>query len=336
MDRYDRQMRVAEIGHSGQQKIKASRILIVGVGAIGSHVADTLVRMGVEDIVLIDRDFVELTNLQRQTLFTEEDVAERLPKAVAAKIHLKKINHHVAITAVVDELTEAWLTAQLTQNQRTFIFDCTDNFAVRRLINQVCLLHHIPWIFASCAGNFANVLPIVPGETACLTCLIGELPQVNEASCELIGVNGALLPMLAGIVTALFVRMIVDQTFKAGNYYQLDAWHLSTTRFQVPKRTHCSTCGDGAKPQTAMFSDQPIVLCGRETVQFRLPDRQAADFQLLQQRLTAEKRPFRQNPYLISFHYDDLTFSVFQNGRVLLHGTSDLHQAKKAYHYFFE
>ncbi|WP_099223146.1 ThiF family adenylyltransferase [Listeria costaricensis] len=336
MNRYDRQTRVAEIGHSGQQKIMAARALIIGVGAIGSHVADALVRMGVEDIVLIDRDFVELTNLQRQTLFTEEDAHYKLPKAIAAKAHLEKINQQVSIDAFVDEVTIDFLTEQLTQNQRTFVFDCTDNFATRRLINEVCLLHHTPWIFASCAGNFANVLPIMPGKTACLTCLIGEVPQVNEASCELIGVNGALLPMLAGVITALFVRMTVDDTFEAGDYYQLDAWQLTTAKFKIPKRADCSTCGDEAKPRAVAFSDQPVVLCGRETVQFRLPDRQAADFQLLTERLIREGRPFSKNPYLICFQYHDFTFSIFQNGRVLLHGTSDLHQAKKAYHYFFE
>ncbi|WP_163652462.1 ThiF family adenylyltransferase [Listeria sp. PSOL-1] len=333
MNRYDRQIRVKEIGLAGQEKLAQATILIVGVGATGSYAAEILARMGVHKLILIDRDFVELSNLQRQSLFTEADVAMKLPKAYAAKEHLQEINHEIAITAIVDEATME--TLSLLKNEVTAVLDCTDNFSTRRMLNDFCLEFEIPWVFTSCAGNFANVMPILPNKSACLTCLIGETPQTNEASCDIIGVNGALIPILAGFQVSLLMRMLIDPSFKYNLYYQLDNWQMTFQKLNVLKRSDCPSCGLNRKKRAINFFDQPTSLCGRDTVQFRLQEGAEADFKEIKRLLNKEQILFTENPFILTFSYQNYQFSIFKNGRVYLHGTSDLLQAKKIYQHFF-
>lgn len=328
MERYDRQMRVAQIGKSGQKVLQASSILIIGVGAIGTYAAEIATRMGFGRLILVDRDFVELSNLQRQTLFTEEDATQKEAKAWAAAKALRAINQDIQIEFLVDDANAVSLLPYAGNVDA--VLDCTDNFATRRFLNQWCLEQRIPWIFASCAGTFANVMPIIPGETACLHCLMEKMPLFNETSCDIIGVHGALIPMLAGLQVSLLTKLLLGERHTA--YYQLDNWEMTFQKFGVTRNLDCAVCVHGEKSET-VFSKQPMLLCGRDTVQFQIGS--AIHFDEFEKVLRRQDIMSNANRFVLTFTFQDYDFTVFQNGRVLVHGTDDLMVAKKQYQHFF-
>ncbi|EIZ4075144.1 ThiF family adenylyltransferase [Listeria monocytogenes] len=331
MERYDRQMRVKNIGKVGQEKLLTKTILIVGIGAIGSYAAEICARMGFGKLILIDRDYVELSNLQRQSLFTEQDALDKQAKAYAASKALQLINSDITIEYIVDDANITSLTPYV--GTIDYILDCTDNFMTRDFLNQFCFTHQIPWIFTSCAGNYANLMPIIPPDSACLHCLLGDIPQTNAASCDIIGVDGALIPIIAGMQVSLLTQMIINPDFKANVYYQLDNWQFSFRTIEVKKRHDCLGFTTGKVLSEVPFSEQTVALCGRDTVQFRLPNR--SNYREIKQLLAEQKIPYTENPALLSFHHEKFQFVIFKNGRVLLHGTENVTEAKKIYHLFF-
>ncbi|EUJ48389.1 ThiF family adenylyltransferase [Paenilisteria rocourtiae] len=328
MERYDRQMRVAQIGKKGQEILRTSTVLIVGIGAIGTYAAEIATRMGFGRLILADRDFVELSNLQRQTLFTEQDAMQKEAKAWAAAKALRAINQDIQIDFLVDDANGQSLLP--FAGNLDAVLDCTDNFATRQFLNQWCLEQQIPWIFASCAGTFANVMPIIPGETACLHCLMEKMPLFNETSCDIVGVHGALIPMLAGLQVSLLTKSLLGE--RHTNYYQLDNWEMTFQKFGVTRNPDCAVCVHKKKLDTT-FSKQPMLLCGRDTVQFQIGT--AIDFKELQAVLGQQEIPTNVNRFVLTFHFQGYDFTVFQNGRVLVHGTNDLMIAKKQYQHFF-
>ncbi|EAE6207073.1 ThiF family adenylyltransferase [Listeria innocua] len=331
MERYDRQMRVANIGEIGQEKLLSKTILIVGVGAIGSYAAEICARMGFGKLILIDRDYVELSNLQRQSLYTELDALEKQAKAYAAQKALLLINSEIEVEYIVDDANMTSLTP--FAKKIDYILDCTDNFMTRDFLNQFCFIHQIPWIFTSCAGNYANLMPIIPPETACLHCLLGDIPQTNAASCDIVGVDGALIPIVAGMQVSLLTQMILNPDFTANTYYQIDNWQLNFQSLVVKKRPHCKGCSPEKVRSEVPFSKQTIALCGRDTVQFHLQNK--SNYREIKQRLAEQKMLYTENPALLSFNYEKYQFVIFKNGRVLLHGTENLAEAKKIYQLFF-
>lgn len=331
LERYDRQMRVKNIGKAGQEKLLAKTILIVGVGAIGSYAAEICARMGFGKLILIDRDYVELSNLQRQSLFTEQDALNKQAKAYAASKALRMINSDIEIEYMVDDANVTSLTPYV--GNIDYILDCTDNFMTREFLNQFCFTHQIPWIFTSCAGNYANLMPIIPPDSACLHCLLGDIPQTNAASCDVIGVDGALIPIVAGMQVSLLTQMIISPDFHANTYYQLDNWQFTFRSLEIKKHPDCPSCTTGKAISEVPFSEQTIALCGRDTVQFRLPNK--SNYREIKQLLTERKIMYNENPALLSFHYEKFQFVIFKNGRVLLHGTENITEAKKIYHLFF-
>ncbi|MBC1937323.1 molybdopterin biosynthesis protein MoeB [Listeria grandensis] len=328
MERYDRQMRVAQIGKTGQETLQASTVLIVGVGAIGTYAAEIAARMGIGRLILVDRDFVELSNLQRQTLFTEQDAMQKEAKAWAAAKALRAINRDVQIDFLVDDANPQSLLPFAGNVDAAL--DCTDNFATRRFLNQWCLDQRVPWVFASCAGTFANVMPIIPDETACLHCLMEKMPLFNEASCDIIGVHGALIPMLAGLQVSLLTKLLLGE--RSAKYYQMDNWEMTFQAFGVKRNPDCAVCVRGEKAEI-LFSKQPVLLCGRDTVQFQIGS--AIDFRELEMVLQNQDIIFQTNRFVLTFCFQGYDFTVFQNGRVLVHGTDDLMIAKKQYQHFF-
>ncbi|WP_036077567.1 ThiF family adenylyltransferase [Listeria cornellensis] len=328
MERYDRQMRVAQIGKTGQETVQASTILIIGVGAIGTYAAEIAARMGFGRLILVDRDFVELSNLQRQTLFTEQDAMQKEAKAWAAAKALRAINRDIKVDFLVDDANRQSLSAYAGTVDA--VLDCTDNFATRRFLNQWCLEQQVPWVFASCAGTFANVMPIIPGETACLHCLMEKMPLFNETSCDIIGVHGALIPMLAGLQVSLLTKLLLGE--RSAKYYQMDNWEMTFQAFGVTRNPDCAVCVRGEKAEIS-FSKQPVLLCGRDTVQFQIGA--AIDFRELEMVLQNQDIIFQTNRFVLTFTFQGYDFTVFQNGRVLVHGTADLVVAKKQYQHFF-
>lgn len=331
LERYDRQMRVANIGKIGQEKLLSKTILIVGVGAIGSYAAEICARMGFGKLILIDRDYVELSNLQRQSLYTELDALEKQAKAHAAQKALLLINSEIEVEYIVDDANMTSLTP--FAKKIDYILDCTDNFMTRDFLNQFCFIHQIPWIFTSCAGNYANLMPIIPPDSACLHCLLGDIPQTNAASCDIVGVDGALIPIVAGMQVSLLTQMILNPDFTANTYYQIDNWQLNFQPLTVKKRAHCTGCSAEKVRSEVPFSKQTIALCGRDTVQFHLQNK--SNYREIKQRLAEQKMLYTENPALLSFNYEKYQFVIFKNGRVLLHGTENLAEAKKIYQLFF-
>ncbi|MBO9164125.1 ThiF family adenylyltransferase [Lactiplantibacillus pentosus] len=327
LNRYDRQERVAAIGAAGQAKISAATILIAGVGALGSYAAEQLVRSGVGHLILVDPDTVSLTNLQRQTLFTEADVQQRALKVDAAKRHLLAINHQVEITTMPTSLSGDLL------QETTFdlVLDCLDNYGARILLNRAALVRNFDYIFASCAGTFGSVMPIQARQHACLNCVYPNLAELQQTDCDLLGVNTALVPIIAGLQVSLALHYLVDaSTVNFDQLTTVDNWQLSQQAFRVRKNPACPTCQrtdwDLTEPA---IPNQVQVLCGTETYQGRLnsrPQLAAISDWLVDRQLTVNA-----HASFVSFTAEDKTVSIFKNGKVLLYGLPDITAATQLF-----
>ena len=197
-DRYSRQTRFAPIGEAGQQKLASSRVLLVGIGALGTVAADLLVRAGVGFVRLIDRDFVELSNLQRQSLFDEDDIRRNLPKAAAAEAKLRRINSSVQIEAMVEDVNPSNVEDFIQDVD--LVLDALDNFETRFVINDACAKHRKPWIYTAAVGSYGLVMPVIPGATPCLRCLLGnQQPLLQVIAClqDLVWTSDQLCAMLS-------------------------------------------------------------------------------------------------------------------------------------------
>ncbi|WP_240374099.1 ThiF family adenylyltransferase [Bacillus piscicola] len=333
--RYSRQILVPSIGTAGQQKLQETSILIIGGGALGSHTAEMCARMGIGSITIIDRDYVELSNLQRQTLFTEQDVAHKEAKAYALENHVKAINSSIEVKGIVADLTKNEITHFV--RSADIVLDCTDNFDIRFLINDACILHGKKWIYASCAGTYGNIVPIHPGVTPCLDCLLSGTPFLNGASCDLIGVQTTLVPFITSIQCSLMVRMIIEEKKFDGYYfYQVDSWKLEMNKFTISRSEDCPSCAKKEynylhKP----FSEDAMQLCGRDTVQFRTSARDREGLDQVANYLEQHSLPYKRNKFILSFTYENYPFTLFTDGRLLIHQVNSKEEAKKVYYQLF-
>ncbi|KKB36906.1 ThiF family adenylyltransferase [Bacillus thermotolerans] len=333
--RYSRQMLVSSIGKEGQEKLSQSSVLIIGGGALGSHTAEMCARMGISRITILDRDYVDLSNLQRQTLFTEEDVHNKEAKAYALEKHLKQINSSIHIEGVVADVNKQVLEQYI--HGADIVLDCTDNFDIRFLLNEACIFYNKKWIFASCAGTYGNVVPISPGESACLDCLFIKTPFFNGASCDLIGVQTTLIPLVTSIQCSIMVKMLIEQEqFDDYYFYQLDSWKLEMNKFKVHRHAKCPACVEKKfKYLNKSYTDEAVRLCGRETVQFRTPLLEEEDFQQFTNYLGDRAISYKKNKFIISFKYKDHPFILFKDGRLLIHEVPDIKEAKQLYYQLF-
>ncbi|AKP64359.1 HesA/MoeB/ThiF family protein [Levilactobacillus koreensis] len=324
--RYDRQERVKVIGVAGQAKISAATILIAGAGALGSYAAEQLVRAGVGHLVLVDPDVVSTTNLQRQTLFTEADVAAGTLKVVAAKAHLLAINHAVTIDAIPGPLT-----ADLLLHTRfDLLLDCLDNYQARDLINKAALKRDFDYIFASCAGTFGSVMPISPRRHACLSCVYPNLDDLKQTDCDLIGVNTALVPLVSALQVSLALHYLVDKpTVDFDHLTTIDNWQLDQQKFKVRKSVTCPVCHHTDWDLTEPAAPQAVsVLCGTQTYSAAIttPNLTTVIDWLVDRHVSV-----RQFKAFITFDWQDATISIFQNGKVLLYGLPDLPTATRLF-----
>ncbi|WP_191991799.1 ThiF family adenylyltransferase [Bacillus aerolatus] len=333
--RYSRQMLVSSIGKQGQKKLNEASVLIVGGGALGSHMAEMCARMGISQITILDRDYVDLSNLQRQTLFTEEDVLNKEAKAFALEKHLKKINSSIKIEGMVADVNKQILEQYI--HNIDIVLDCTDNFDTRFLINEVCILHNKKWIFASCAGTYGNVVPISPGKSACLDCLLANTPFFNGASCDLIGVQTTLIPFITSIQSSIMVKMLIQQEeFDDYYFYQMDSWKLQMNKFAVRRNKECKSCVcKEFEHLNKAYTDEATQLCGRDTVQFRTSLHEEAHFQQLVNYLDEHAISYKRNKFIVSFSYKDHPIVLFKDGRLLIHEVPDVKRAKKLYYQLF-
>lgn len=331
MERYSRQMLFTPIGEDGQQKISEKHMLIIGGGALGSANAENLTRAGIGGLVLVDRDYVEWSNLQRQQLYTEADARNQTPKAVAAKARLLEINSEVEIEAYVMDAAAASLTPLLQGID--LVIDATDNFDTRFMLNDLLQKNPIPWIFGSCVGSTGMSYTIFPNESPCLRCLLDAIP-IHGATCDSAGIISPAVQMAAAHQTTEALKILTgDKAALRTSLLTFDLWnnHYHTMKVDRAKKGSCPSCGDNPSYPSLKFhsSTKSEVLCGRNTVQIRAS--QAPDLRLLKERL---KRigTVKANDFLISIEYETYRLVFFQDGRTLIHGTNSIEKAKSIYY----
>ncbi len=325
-ERYSRQIRFAPIGSAGQERLTAARVTIIGCGALGAALAEQMVRAGVGSLQLIDRDFVELSNLQRQSLYTESDAAQSLPKAVAAARHLQAINSSCHISAVVDDV-RATNVEQLIANS-TIVLDGCDNFPTRHLINEACCRAGIPWVYGACVGAYGLSVAIIPGKTACFRCVQDELPSVGESpTCDTAGIIPPAVHLVAGWQVAEAIKILVgDSAAVRRELWASDLWQGTFQRLDLSawKNDQCVVCGQQPTyPLLQAGDNAAVVLCGRDAVQIR---RGKTDLSLLEKRLGNEL--ILSNDYMVRWQDGAVTATCFRDGRVIIHGVSDAQQAR--------
>jgi len=327
--RYSRQILFEPIGREGQKKLSGSTVVIIGCGALGTVIADRLVRAGVGTIKIVDRDFVELDNLQRQVLFTEEHARLRLPKAVAAGSVLKTVNSEVEVVPVVCDLTPG--NVEQVIEGCDIVMDATDNLETRFLMNDACLKAGTPWIHGAAVGSCGQEMPIIPGVTACYRCLMPEPPAEPLPGCDVLGVLNTVTGIIADIQSTHACQLLTGSHVPDSTLTFVDVWESDFERFVVERFQDCPACVRGEytflKKETVSWSTS---LCGRNAVQISPAREMALDFDMLTSTLARLGR-VENNGYLLVFSIDDYEMTVFPNGRAIIKGTTDTEVARSLY-----
>lgn len=333
-DRYSRQKMFTPIGAEGQDKLGKAKVLIVGAGALGTGIAETLVRAGVGHLVIADRDYVEWSNLQRQQLFSEADAAGRVPKAIAARERLTAINSSIRIEAHVTDVDPDELEALIPGVD--LVMDATDNFDTRLMINDISQKYSIPWIYGGCVGSYGITFTILPGVTPCLNCLLGTVPLGGD-TCDTVGVIPPAVQMVVAHQTAESLKLLTGHPEALrGTLLTFDLWRNEQTAIKVAaaKREDCLSCGPAAAyPYLSAASHRKTeVLCGRETVQIRPAVKRKVRLQDVADKLRRlQEGKVELNPFLLSFAIGARRLVLFEDGRALIHGTHDPAEAKTIY-----
>ncbi|MEX2114651.1 MAG: ThiF family adenylyltransferase [Pirellulales bacterium] len=334
LDRYVRQMRYAPIGEEGQRRLLAGRVLVCGCGALGSVIANTLARSGVGYLRLVDRDFLELNNLQRQVLYDEADVAAELPKAVAAAAKLAKINSQITIEPLVTDVDPTNIRA-LTDTIDVIV-DGTDNFETRMLLNDVALSRGIPWVYGGCLGGEGQTMTIVPGETACLRCLMSDTPPPGTMpTCDTAGILAPIVNVIASLQAAEVIKLLSGNR-QAINRALLvvDLWDNRIRQVNLDSLAagnDCAACKRGEYPWLdGQRAGHTAVLCGRNAVQLSPPDRSGVGLAALADKLQGVGR-VTHNKYLLRLAVDEFLLTVFPDGRAIIGGTDDIATARTVY-----
>lgn len=332
LGRYSRQERFQPIGTYGQALLKEKHILLIGMGALGSSLAETFVRAGIGTITLVDRDYVDLSNLQRQCLYTESDVAEALPKAIAAKRRLEFINSEVTIQAHVNEVTAHNLSTFVKDVD--LILDATDNFETRYLINDISQKNNIPWIYGACVGSYGITYTILPQKTPCLRCLLGN-EMIASETCDTVGIIAPTVQMVVSLQTTEAMKILLNQSHQLRKtLFSFDVWKNEVSSIHVDhlKKSDCPSCGEDPKYPALQgaIETKITVLCGRDTVQIRSTSGRL-DLKRLGNSLQKKGNKPHSNDYLISFQIERYRLVAFRDGRVLVHGANDKETANALY-----
>jgi molybdopterin/thiamine biosynthesis adenylyltransferase len=328
-ERYSRQVLFAGIGAEGQRRLGAARVVIVGCGATGSAVAGLLARAGVGTLRILDRDYVEASNLQRQSLFDEADAAESLPKAVAAARKIAAFNSRIAVEPEVADLTPANVERLLAGAQ--LILDGTDNFETRYLINDYAVQAGVPWIYAAAVGAYGVTMNILPGETACLACIFPQPPQGTVETCDTAGILNSAAHFVASVQATEALKLLVGAKDKLRRtLLSWEAWQNARSEVAAEKpRAACPTCGARQFPHLAGEGRPHITLCGRNSVQIHERAR-PVDFAETSRRLEPHGR-VRHNEFVLKFWHELYEMTVFPDGRAIIKGTTDKAAARSFY-----
>jgi len=324
-ERYSRQILFPGIGERGQELLLQSHIVVVGCGALGSFHAAALARAGVGTITIIDRDYIEESNLHRQWLFEEADAAEGLPKAAAAARRLSRINSSVRVRPLVADLTPSNVEELL--GGAGVILDGTDNFEARFLINDFAVSRGLPWIYGAAVGSYGIAMPVIPGRTACLRCVYPTPPGGVQPTCETAGVLNVIVSAVASVQVADALKILCGGELRA-RITTLDVWNGGIRQVDAPPRDpECPCCARGEFPYLEESSRPPVTLCGRDAVQVAGRAIELADLAARLRRLGE----VRANEYAVRFLCAPYEMTIFADGRAIVKGTSDTGVARSLY-----
>ncbi|MBO8170551.1 MAG: ThiF family adenylyltransferase [Bacillaceae bacterium] len=331
--RYSRQILFPAIGREGQEKLLTSHVTIVGMGALGTVLANHMVRAGVGKIRLIDRDFVEESNLQRQMLYDENDAKNHMPKVMAATEKLRSVNSGVEIEPELADVHAANAEKLLTGTD--LILDATDNFQIRFLINDVAVKHHIPWIYGGAVSSKGMFAVIRPYETPCFRCLFNQPPEGRQETCDTVGVIGPLVHIVASYQATEALKLLVGDTEHLNpNLEHLEIWQNvhSGMNIQNARNPECPACGkqhfEFLNPATE--EEQFTTLCGRDTIQITPAKERRFNLDEMEKQFSSLGRVER-NKFLLRLHVDSYVLIFFPDGRVLIQGTDDMSVARSLY-----
>jgi molybdopterin/thiamine biosynthesis adenylyltransferase len=326
-ERYSRQVLFAGIGEQGQQRLLDARVAIAGCGALGSFQAGALARAGVGFLRIVDRDFVELSNLQRQWLFNESDARQGLPKAISAARAIAAINSDIRVEPIVADLTAGSVDDILAEVD--LVLDGTDNFETRYLLNDFCVSRNIPWIYGAAVGSYGITMAIVPNRTACLKCVYPDAPVGVQPTCETAGVLGSITALIASLQVSAAMRILCgfDPVPKITT---VDVWTGEMRQVDQPARDPaCAACGLHEFRHLDTAKRTPISLCGRNAVQIHDLAR-PLDLLGLARRL-APLGAVRHNGFALRFEKPPYELTAFPDGRVIVKGTTDPGLARSFY-----
>ena len=336
-ERYSRQILFGEIGEAGQQRLLESSAVIVGCGALGTALANLLVRAGVGKLRIVDRDFVEPSNLQRQTLFEESDAQEALPKAVAAERRLRAINSGVGVEGIVADLGPK--NAEELLRGFPIILDGTDNFETRFLLNDAAIHLNVPWIYAAVVASYGVTLTVRPGTTACLACALetggadGSQATAggSEDTCDTVGVLGAAAGVIASIEAAETIKLLIGKSDSVGGrLVSFDVWSGKFQSVRVARNTDCRACARRNFRYLEGEAQPHLTMCGRDSVQIHERRRQL-DLAALGKRIAPTVADVRENGFLLRFRVPPYEMTVFADGRAIIKGTREPSVARSLY-----
>ncbi len=327
--RYSRQIRFEGWGEKGQERLLASHAIIVGCGALGALQAEALSRAGVGRLTIIDRDFVEETNLQRQFLFSERDASEALPKAIAARRRIAEINSSIEVRAIVADLEPG--NANDLLHGADIILDGTDNFETRYLVNDFAVSSTVPWIYGAAVGSYGLIMPVLPGETACLRCVYPDPPTGAQPTCETAGVLNSLTMLIAALQVAEAFKILSGNRDKVRRKITTaDVWSAGMREVEQPARdSDCPACGRREFSWLDGAHRAPVSLCGRNAVQIHERTR-PMDLEALRSRL-ARLGEVRANEFALRFFVESYELTIFPDGRAIVRGTTDVGTARSLY-----
>jgi len=330
-ERYSRQILFPGIGEQGQRKLAAARVAIVGCGATGSVLAGLLARAGVGILRIVDRDYVEPSNLQRQSLFDEKDAAESMPKAIAAARKIAAFNSEIVVEPKVEDLVPENIAGLLQGIE--LILDGTDNFETRYLINDYAVEHSLPWIYSAAVGSYSVTLNVIPRQTACLACIFPDSPRGMVETCETSGILNSAVNLVASIAATEALKLLVDgvnSPHPRRTMLSYDVWTNEHAEISAAApRPGCRACGERDFIHLAGKGHAHITLCGRNSVQIHERQR-PIDFAEMDRRL----RPHgvvRHNDFVLKFWHDPYEMTLFPDGRAIIKGTTDTAVARSLY-----
>lgn len=330
MERYEKQMLFGEIGLEGQKKLLSKKAIIIGCGALGTVIANNLVRSGIGYIKMIDRDYIEISNLQRQILFDEEDIKENLPKVIAAERKLKRINSDIKIEGIISDVNSTNIES-LCEGMDV-ILDATDNLQTRYLINDISIKLNIPWIYGGVIGSSGMVHTIIPHETPCLRCMFPEIPPIGSTeTCDTAGVLNSITSIVASMESMEAIKILLEkQSSVIKGLQYMDIWSNDFETIDMNLNKDCKACGNNSFEFLERSTDEAVYLCGKNSIQIN-PLQKGISAEDIINRLKSLNIDVKQNVYFIKFNIEDVQVTLFYDGRAILKNTDDIKRAMSLY-----